>query len=116
MIVSVFPLPDRVGFDNLMAVRSAGEAQIDRSEAVDFDLGALSNASSAVVALLIAWFRYAHARGKVVRFLQVPVAIMNIIDVSELGDVLPVSGSESDAGTERLQAPGAAPPGAEEPA
>lgn len=89
--VPVFSLPGEVGFDTLLAVRSEGEAQIDRSPAVDFDLGALTVASSAVVALLIGWFRYAHAHGKVVRFLHVPVAIMNIIDVSELGEVLPVS-------------------------
>ncbi len=94
----VFALPEEVSFDNLVSVRSEGEAHIDRSETADFNLGAVGHASSAVVALLIGWFRYAHARGKVVRFLHVPVAIMNIIDVSELGEVLPVSGPDTGPG------------------
>lgn len=86
-----------MSFDNLLTVRSEGEAHIDRSQVTDIDLGGLTSASSAVVALLIGWFRYAHARGKVVRFLHVPVAIMNIIDVSELGEVLPIVRAEESA-------------------
>ena len=59
----------------------------------EFDLAGLENASSAAVALLIAWFRYGHAHGKVVRFLRVPAAIMNIIEVSNLAEVLPIAGA-----------------------
>ena len=61
------------------------------------DLAELAGASSAVVALLIAWFRYGHAHGKVVRFLHVPTSIMNIIEVSELAEVLPISAQNREA-------------------
>jgi ABC-type transporter Mla MlaB component len=92
-----FALPAEVDFENLVQVREQGKAHIDSVETADFDLAGLAGASSAVVALLIAWFRYAHARGKVVRFLRVPAAIMNIIEVSELAEVLPLVGPEPDA-------------------
>ena len=97
-----FALPAEVGFANLVEVREQGKAHIDEVELAEFDLARLSGASSAVVALLIAWFRYAHARGKVVRFLRVPAAIMNIIDVSDLTEVLPIVDSEPDAALESL--------------
>ena len=92
-----FALPADVNFANLVDVREQGKAHIDGEEVAEFDLAGLAGASSAVVALLIAWFRYGHARGKVVRFLRVPAAIMNIIEVSDLTDVLPIVNPEPDA-------------------
>ncbi len=89
-----FELPAEVDFANLVQVREQGKQHIDSAEVAEFDLAGLTGASSAVVALLIAWFRYGHARGKVVRFLRVPTAIMNIIDVSDLTEVLPIDGAE----------------------
>lgn len=83
-------LPALVSFDNLVEERSRGEVYIDGSSAPSFDLGRLSGASSAVVALMVAWFRYAHARGKVVSFVNVPDGVMNIVEVSELTEVLPI--------------------------
>ena len=85
-----YELPAEVNFANLVSVREQGKQHIDAAEPAEFDLAGLASASSAVVALLIAWFRYGHARGKVVRFLRVPAAIMNIIEVSDLTEVLPV--------------------------
>ena len=64
-------------------------------ESLEATIAGLENASSAVVALLIAWFRYGHAHGKVVRFLRVPAAIMNIIEVSNLSEVLPIAGADT---------------------
>ena len=92
-----FVLPAVVDFANLVEVREQGRAHIDGAELAEFDLAGLAGASSAVVALLIGWFRYAHARGKVVRFLRVPAAIMNIIEVSDLTEVLPIVHAEPDA-------------------
>jgi len=91
----VFELPAEVDFTNLVDVREAGKAHIDQGEETDFDLAGLTEANSAVVALLIAWFRYAHTRGKVVRFLRVPVSVMNIIEVSDLSEVLPIVDAEA---------------------
>jgi ABC-type transporter Mla MlaB component len=100
-----YELPAEVNFTNLVSIREAGKRHIDAAgaatdiaaDAVEFDLGGLNEASSAVVALLIAWFRYGHAHGKVVRFLHVPAAIMNIIEVSDLAEVLPISAVPGEA-------------------
>lgn len=73
-----------------MTVRGYGERHIEACEQPVFDLSGLANSSSAAVALLVAWFRYAHVRGKVVTFEQVPMELMNIIEVTELSEVLPV--------------------------
>jgi ABC-type transporter Mla MlaB component len=100
-----YELPAEVNFDNLVSIREAGKRHIDAAgsaangatDEAEFDLGGLGDASSAVVALLIAWFRYGHAHGKVVRFLHVPVAIMNIIEVSDLAEVLPIAAAPGEA-------------------
>lgn len=86
-------LPALVSFDNLVEERGRGEAYIDGSEEPSFDLGRLSGGSSAVVALMVAWFRYAHTRGKVVSFVNVPEGVMNIVEVAELTEVLPIEAS-----------------------
>ncbi len=85
-----FSFPASVGFDGLIALRELGDAYIDAEAEPSFDLSGLAEASSAAVAVLIAWFRYAHARGKVVHFFSVPPALMNIIEVSGLRQALPV--------------------------
>jgi len=91
LTVTAFEIHGQVDFDNLMAVRVEGEQHIEVSEAPVFDFSALENSSSAVVALLVAWYRYAHVRGKVVEFTHVPVEVMNIIEVTELSEVLPLN-------------------------
>jgi ABC-type transporter Mla MlaB component len=79
-----------VDFDNLVEIRAAGERHIDASSEPVFDLSGLKQSSSVAVALLVAWFRYAHVHGKVVTFVGVPTELMNIIEVSDLEEVLPV--------------------------
>ncbi|MGD8829497.1 MAG: STAS domain-containing protein [Pseudomonadales bacterium] len=88
-----FMLPEHVDFENLMAVRATGEEYIDQNDEPVFDLSALATSSSAVVALLVGWFRYAHTHGKVVSFTKVPTGVMNIIEVSDLTDLLPIEAS-----------------------
>jgi ABC-type transporter Mla MlaB component len=88
--VSDFLLPDHIDFDNLMTVRKAGEEHIDANPQPVFSLQGITDASSAAVALLVAWFRYAHVRGKVAAFVHVPASIMNIIEVTELDEMLQI--------------------------
>ena len=90
--MAAFVLPDHVDFENLAALRADGERYIDETGEPVFDLASLRNASSAAVAALVAWFRYAHVHGKVVQFVHVPTGIMNIIEVTELSDMLPLEG------------------------
>lgn len=87
-------LPPVVNFDNLPAVRAEGESYIDATAHPVFDLQQLTSSSSAVVALMVAWFRYAHTHGKVIGFVNVPEGVMNIVEVSELTDLLPIEASE----------------------
>jgi len=88
--MAAFALPDHVDFENLVELRADGERYIDETDGPVFDLASLGNASSAAVAALVAWFRYAHVHGKVVQFVHVPAGIMNIIEVTELSEVLPL--------------------------
>lgn len=92
----VLVLPEQVGFASMAAVRATGERHIDAQSEPVFDLSELADSSSAVVALLLAWFRYAHAHGKVTRFENVPAGIMNIIEVTELSQLLPVHAREGE--------------------
>ena len=88
--VAGFQLPDHVDFENLMAIRAEGERYIDGTDEPQFDLSGLADSSSAAAALLVAWFRYAHARGKVAEFENVPPGLMNIMEVTELSEILPL--------------------------
>ncbi|MEM8769012.1 MAG: STAS domain-containing protein [Pseudomonadota bacterium] len=98
-----FSFPASVGFEGLVALRDEGDAHIDAEAEPRFDLSGLEIASSAAVAVLIAWFRYAHAHGKVVRFLAVPPALMNIIEVSGLREALPVDAPPEGASSVAAQ-------------
>ncbi|MEZ5558778.1 MAG: STAS domain-containing protein [Pseudomonadales bacterium] len=87
-----FVAPARIGFDNFAAVRRDGETAL-QSAGTEFvvDLSDLQETNSVTVALLMAWFRLAHAEGKTVRFVGVPAGLMNIIEFSGLSNVLPVT-------------------------
>ena len=91
MNVTPFELPRAIHLDTLFEVRSAGESYLDQQsgDAV-FDLSPLQECNSAAVALLMAWLRYAHARGKSVSFARAPTDLLNIIEVAGLSDTLRV--------------------------
>lgn len=91
---SGFDLPERVNFQNLVSVQTRGEAVIDAQDASVFNLHALRDHSSAAIALLIAWFRYAHLQSKSILFVNVPVELRNIIELAELDKVLPLDTPE----------------------
>ncbi|MFP6816508.1 MAG: STAS domain-containing protein [Pseudomonadales bacterium] len=93
MSVDPFELPRAVSFDSLVEVRQAGESYLDQSagEAV-FDLSPLVEFNSAVVALLMSWFRYAHACGRSIVYAGAPAELLSIIEVSGLSRILPLRG------------------------
>jgi ABC-type transporter Mla MlaB component len=94
-----YALPEAVNFDNLAALRRQAELKIDELSAVrtlEIGFGNLSHSGSPAVALMIALFRYAHVAEKTVSFVDVPADILNIIEVSDLSDVLPLSGQISN--------------------
>lgn len=91
--MSAFSLPPRVGVDNFAAVRAAGEQFLAerRDEKAVVDLSGLESSNSITVALLMTWFRFAHARGQEVVYAGVPQDLLSIIEISGLMEVLPLS-------------------------
>lgn|GEM_PF-4113428 len=88
-----YALAQAVDFDNLGDVREVAEAQVDAVDpdaTLEISIGDLDHGGSAAVALMIALFRRAHAKGKTIHFVDIPPAIVNIISVSGMADVLPL--------------------------
>lgn len=90
---AAYRLEGRVTFDNLLTLRREGEAAIAAAgDHVVVDLGGLDNGNSAAVALLMAWYRAADERDKTIEFAAPPEELENIIELSGLDEVLPLSG------------------------
>jgi ABC-type transporter Mla MlaB component len=80
-----------VTFENFAALRAEGERFIGSAPRAVFNLAELAEGTSVAVALLMAWFRHAHHVEGTAVFEDVPESLLNIIEVSGLADVLPVS-------------------------
>ncbi|NIP13612.1 MAG: STAS domain-containing protein [Pseudomonadales bacterium] len=91
--MSAFSPPPLVDFGNFASVRSAGEQYLAESvgERAVVDLTGLESCNSIAVALLMAWFRFAHARGQEVVYAGAPQDLLSIIEISGLMEVLPLS-------------------------
>ena len=91
--MSAFSLPHRVDFENFAAVRAAGEQFLSErtDERAVVDLSSLDSSNSITVALLMTWFRFAHARGQEVVYAGAPQDLLSIIEISGLMEVLPLS-------------------------
>ena len=91
MTTAPFLLPDAVHFDDFSDIRAAGEIYLDeQADNAVFDLSPLQQCNGAAVALLMAWLRYAHARGKSVVYAGAPADLQNIVEVTGLSGTLPV--------------------------
>jgi ABC-type transporter Mla MlaB component len=100
-----FQVSGPVTFESFSELRAEGDRYIASVPHPVFNLAEVVEGSSVAVALLMAWFRHAHHIDRTVAFEDVPESLLNIIEVSGLADVLPVSA-----------VPGAAEPRAEAPA
>lgn len=79
-----------VDFDNLVSIREEGESAIrEAGRNVTIDLSGIESGNSAVVALLMAWFRLAENSGKSIVFATPRVEIENIVELAGLTEVLP---------------------------
>jgi phospholipid transport system transporter-binding protein len=65
-----------------------GARRFDGAE-VRVDLSGVTDADSAAVALLLAWTRDAAARGRHIRFEHLTKNLKSLIDLYELGELLP---------------------------
>jgi anti-anti-sigma regulatory factor len=91
--LNAFSLPPRIDFENFASVRAAGEQFLAEraDENAVVDLSALESCNSIAVALLMAWFRFAHARGQEVVYAGAPQDLLGIVEISGLMEVLPLS-------------------------
>jgi phospholipid transport system transporter-binding protein len=63
-------------------------ARFESSGELDVDLGSVSDADSAGLALLIEWMRLARQRQQLIRFRSVPAQISALARISEVEDLL----------------------------
>jgi ABC-type transporter Mla MlaB component len=84
-----------VQFDTFTELRASGEAFVEsHPDTAVFDLAPLRECNSAAVALLMAWYRFAHARGKTIVYTHAAPDLVNLIRVSGLEEILPLSHDE----------------------
>ena len=66
---------------------------------VEISFRGLEHSGSAGVALMMSLFRSGHRLGKSVSFVDIPADLRNIIELTELDDVLPLEAAVADAAT-----------------
>lgn len=99
-------MPETVRFENFLALRRAVCADVDSAPAgapLDVSFENRSRSGSIGVALMIAVFRHAHAIGRTLRFVEIPVDLMNIIEVADLEDVLPLESTAEPSAALKLE-------------
>ena len=69
-------------------LRAAALALFRDGRAITVDLGAVTRADSAALALLVQWLRNAEAQQQTLTFKNVPKNLMSIAGVSSLDDIL----------------------------
>jgi len=106
-----------VRYDDVATLRAAGERFIDTTPGVlTFSLAELVESNSVVVALLLAWVRYAGARGRTLQIVDVPQDLRNIIELYGVSTLLPLEQDGRDSGLFEIVADQPeAPPAAHEP-
>ncbi|HHH46244.1 MAG TPA: STAS domain-containing protein [Thiotrichales bacterium] len=77
-------------FDTVTRLLARSLELFSHAEALDIDLGAVENADSAGLALLIEWMRYARRRDLPIRFINMPPQMLAIARASSLDHVLPL--------------------------
>jgi phospholipid transport system transporter-binding protein len=89
--VSELRLPPRVRYADVAAIRASGESFLSAAPgAARISLGDLKDFTSVVVALLLAWVRFAQARGCELVLTDVPADLRNIIDLYGVAGLLPL--------------------------
>ena len=77
-------------FDTVGPLLAAGEALLRRPGALRIDLGGVSAANSAGLALLLEWLDIARSRRITLSYLQLPESLRRIAAFSNLEALLPV--------------------------
>lgn len=86
-----FTLSGEVGFGNAAALLDAGLERFGAEGPVEVDLGGVTHADSAGVALLVEWVAAARRAGRELRFSAVPGQVRAIARLGGVEDFLPVA-------------------------
>ena len=86
-----FAVRGELDFGAVEALWRETEERFREQPPLRIDLGGVSRADSAGVALLVEWLREARARGQDLRFVNVPAQMLAIIRVADLEDLLPLA-------------------------
>jgi len=85
----VFLLTGPLGFETVMGLASAGRSAIaGTDDKVIFDLSKVTSVSSAGLALLVSWLRFARILGKQLTFTHTPDNLIGLARVSGMSDLL----------------------------
>jgi phospholipid transport system transporter-binding protein len=79
-------------FDSVSRLLAAGETLIRRPGPLQIDLGGVTSANSAGLALLLEWMDLARSRGIDIFYSNLPESLQRIAAFSNLTALLPISG------------------------
>ena len=96
MSQDTFHLESAVDFDSLERIKAEGNAFIAglQGPQATFDLGNAAGCGSPAVALMVAWYRHCRLHETSILFTNVPGDLKNIIRVSGLKELLPVTADD----------------------
>lgn len=81
----------KMGFENASALEKEGFELIDGvSDRLVLDFSKLDHASSVGAAILLSWLRYALRQGKGIEYHNLTEQFRNVIEISDLMEILPV--------------------------
>lgn len=83
-----FELSGEVGFEDAARLLAEGDAAFASLESVEVDLARITRADSAGLALLIEWLLAARGAGKLLRYRNVPPAVVSLAGISDVAELL----------------------------
>lgn len=83
-----FELSGEVGFDDAARLLAEGDAAFASLESVEVDLAGITRADSAGLALLIEWLLAARGAGKMLRYRNIPPAVVSLAGISDVAELL----------------------------
>lgn len=83
-----FAVTGALSFDSVQGLLAAGREVFRHGRDITIDLGGVTQADSAGLALLIEWLRAAHAVGQGIRFERVPGQLMALAKIGDVDGLL----------------------------
>lgn len=84
----VIQLSGKINFDNVVKIRQAGERYMQKKTAVQFNGSAISQYDSSILALFMAWKRFAKQRNITIAFIELPPTLKALAAVYNVQTLL----------------------------